>query len=98
MMDGNQMNSVAGVLKSYFRKLSEPLFSETYFDQFMNITSKLFINFMAVFHFVYINQETVLLLMLFLSRKKGPKVFAFQYNWFSYLPFILQTLEETWNL
>jgi len=38
MMDGNQINSVSGVLKSYFRKLAEPLFSETYFDQFMNIT------------------------------------------------------------
>ena len=41
MLDGNQINSVSGVLKSYFRKLAEPLFSETYFDQFMNITSKL---------------------------------------------------------
>ena len=67
------MNSVAGVLKSYFRKLSEPLFPETYFDQFMNITSKLLIHFMAVFNCVYINQETVLLLMLFLTRKKRPK-------------------------
>jgi len=38
MMDGNQINSVSGVLKSYFRKLTEPLFSEAYFDQFMNIT------------------------------------------------------------
>jgi len=38
MTDGNQINSVSGVLKSYFRKLTEPLFSETYFDQFMNIT------------------------------------------------------------
>ena len=39
-MDGNQINSVSGVLKSYFRKLNEPLFSEEYFEQFMNITSK----------------------------------------------------------
>jgi len=38
MDNGNHLNSVAGVLKSYFRKLEEPLFSETYFDQFMNIT------------------------------------------------------------
>eukprot|EP00092_Neocalanus_flemingeri_P090614 GFUD01114782.1.p1 GENE.GFUD01114782.1~~GFUD01114782.1.p1 ORF type:complete len:643 (-),score=177.63 GFUD01114782.1:52-1860(-) len=38
MMDGNQINSVAGVLKSYFRKLNEPLFSEECFDQFMYIT------------------------------------------------------------
>eukprot|EP00092_Neocalanus_flemingeri_P030544 GFUD01033164.1.p1 GENE.GFUD01033164.1~~GFUD01033164.1.p1 ORF type:complete len:589 (+),score=155.72 GFUD01033164.1:1-1767(+) len=38
MVDGNQINSVAGVLKSYFRKLNEPLFSEECFDQFMNIT------------------------------------------------------------
>eukprot|EP00090_Calanus_glacialis_P007630 TRINITY_DN16073_c0_g1_i10.p1 TRINITY_DN16073_c0_g1~~TRINITY_DN16073_c0_g1_i10.p1 ORF type:complete len:884 (-),score=266.77 TRINITY_DN16073_c0_g1_i10:79-2730(-) len=39
MMDGNQINTVSGVLKSYFRKLTEPLFSEAYFDQFMNITN-----------------------------------------------------------
>jgi len=38
MTDGNHINSVSGVLKSYFRKLKEPLFSEEYFDQFMNIT------------------------------------------------------------
>ena len=40
MDNGNHLNSVAGVLKSYFRKLEEPLFSEAYFDQFMNITSE----------------------------------------------------------
>ena len=39
MTDGNQINSVSGVLKSFFRELTEPLFTETYFDQFMNITS-----------------------------------------------------------
>ena len=94
MMDGNQMNSVAGVLKSYFRKLSEPLFSETYFDQFMNITSKLFLHFMAVFHFVYINQETVLLLMFFLSRKKGPKVFVFSVQLVFLLAFYFADIGE----
>ena len=45
MTDGNQINSVSGVLKSYFRKLTEPLFSETYFDQFMNITSEGLVSF-----------------------------------------------------
>ena len=38
MDNGNHLNSVAGGLKSYFRKLEEPLFSEAYFDQLMNIT------------------------------------------------------------
>jgi len=38
MDNANHINSVAGVLKSYFRKLDEALFSETYFDQLMNIT------------------------------------------------------------
>merc|ERR1719471_1178245 len=38
MTNGNHLNSVAGVLKSYFRKLEEPLFSQAYFDQLMNIT------------------------------------------------------------
>jgi len=38
MADGNYINSVSGVLKIYFGNLAEPLFSETYFDQFMNIT------------------------------------------------------------
>jgi len=38
MMDGNHINSVSGILKIFFGNLAEPLFSETYFDQFMNIT------------------------------------------------------------
>ena len=41
MTNGNHLNSVAGVLKSYFRKLEEPLFSQAYFDQLMNITRKI---------------------------------------------------------
>ena len=41
MDNANHINSVAGVLKSYFRRLDEALFSETYFDQLMNITSEI---------------------------------------------------------
>ena len=41
MDNANHVNSVAGVLKSYFRRLDEALFSETYFDQFMNVTSEI---------------------------------------------------------
>ena len=41
MDNANHVNSVAGVLKSYFRRLDEALFSETYFDQLMNITSEI---------------------------------------------------------
>ena len=36
LKNGNQINSVAGVLKSYFRKLSSPLFSAACFDQVGN--------------------------------------------------------------
>ena len=39
LVNGNHINSVAGVLKTYFRKLRPELISEAYFDQFMNITS-----------------------------------------------------------
>ena len=49
MTDGSQINSVAGVLKLYFRKLYEPIISTEYFDDFMEITSKLHA---AVVHFV----------------------------------------------
>jgi len=38
LVNGHHVNSVAGVLKSYFRKLGRPLISEAYFDQFINIT------------------------------------------------------------
>ena len=41
MENANHCHAVAGVLKSYFRKLDEALFSETYFDQLMNITSEI---------------------------------------------------------
>ena len=40
MDNANHCHAVAGVLKSYFRRLDEALFSETYFDQLMNITSE----------------------------------------------------------
>ena len=72
MMDGNQINSVSGVLKSYFRKLTEPLFSEAYFDQFMNITSRETFRQLTV-HNIFL-QETLLLPMLFQSRKNMLKV------------------------
>ncbi|KAF2366812.1 SH3 domain [Trinorchestia longiramus] len=35
--DASDMNSVAGVLKLYFRELREPLFPTVFFDQFMEI-------------------------------------------------------------
>ena len=41
MDNANHVNSASGVLKSYFRRLEEALFSETYFDQLMNITSEI---------------------------------------------------------
>merc|ERR1719270_854816 len=37
MTDGNDINSVAGVLKLYLRELREPIFSVQYFDQFMEL-------------------------------------------------------------
>ena len=37
---GNDINSVAGVLKLYLRELREPIFSVQYFDQFMELASK----------------------------------------------------------
>ena len=36
LVNGNHINSVCGVLGRYFRKLSEALFGEAYFDQLMN--------------------------------------------------------------
>ena len=39
--DANDINSVAGVLKLYLRELREPVFSVQYFDQFMELASKL---------------------------------------------------------
>ena len=41
MTDGNDINSVSGVLKLYLRELREPIFSVQYFDQFMLLASKL---------------------------------------------------------
>ena len=38
---GNDINSVAGVLKLYLRELREPIFSVQYFDQFMELASRL---------------------------------------------------------
>ena len=43
MTDGNDINSVAGVLKLYLRELREPIFSVQYFDQFMELASKFFL-------------------------------------------------------
>ena len=40
LVNGNHINSVCGVLGRYFRKLSEALFGEAYFDQLMNVISK----------------------------------------------------------
>merc|ERR1719471_1335585 len=37
MTDGNDINSVSGVLKLYLRELREPIFSVQYFDQFMEL-------------------------------------------------------------
>ena len=41
MTDGNDINSVSGVLKLYLRELREPIFSVQYFDQFMLLASEL---------------------------------------------------------
>ena len=35
--DASDINSVAGVLKLYFRELREPLFPIQYFDHFMEL-------------------------------------------------------------
>ena len=43
MTDGNDINSVSGVLKLYLRELREPIFSVQYFDQFMELASECFI-------------------------------------------------------
>jgi SLIT-ROBO Rho GTPase activating protein len=41
MTDASDINSVCGVLKLYLRELREPVFSVQYFDQFMDLASKL---------------------------------------------------------
>lgn len=43
LTDGNSINSVAGVLKSFFRELRDPLFPTHMFDDFINAASKLMI-------------------------------------------------------
>ena len=40
--DGSDINSVAGVLKLYFRELREPLFPIQYFDHFMELSRECF--------------------------------------------------------
>ena len=40
--DSTSINSIAGVLKSFFRELQEPLFPLTLFDAFVDANSKLF--------------------------------------------------------
>lgn len=40
--DASDINSVAGVLKLYFRELREPLFPIQYFDHFMELARKWF--------------------------------------------------------
>ncbi len=40
--DASDINSVAGVLKLYFRELREPLFPIQYFDHFMELARKFF--------------------------------------------------------
>ena len=54
---GNDINSVAGVLKLYLRELREPIFSVQYFDQFMELASKwnIFLKFI-----IYKNWLTIL--------------------------------------
>ena len=38
--DASDINSVAGVLKLYFRELREPMFSLQYFDHLMDLSRK----------------------------------------------------------
>lgn len=66
MMDGNHINSVSGILKIFFGNLAEPLFSETYFDQFMNITSKLRKNLLVLVMLFCFQKEIIHLLISFL--------------------------------
>ena len=40
--DDFHMNSVSGILKMWFRKLPEPIFSNESFDQMMSVTSKIY--------------------------------------------------------
>ena len=43
MADASDINSVAGVLKLYFRELREPLFPIQYFDHFMELSREFFL-------------------------------------------------------
>ena len=43
MSDASDINSVAGVLKLYFRELREPLFPIQYFDHFMELSREFFL-------------------------------------------------------
>ena len=44
VVDASDMNSIAGVLKLYFRELREPLFPLHLFDALVECTSKLFLS------------------------------------------------------
>ena len=40
VVDGKDINSIAGVLKLYFRELREPLFPTALFDELISCSSK----------------------------------------------------------
>jgi len=40
IVDANSMNSIAGVLKSFFRELQEPILPVHLFDEFVEASSK----------------------------------------------------------
>ena len=64
--DASDINSVAGVLKLYFRELREPLFPTVFFDQFMEIAREF-----AVVVIIYVCAHS-LIISPFTAYSKSP--------------------------
>ena len=79
MVDASDINSVAGVLKLYFRELREPLFPLHLFDELINCTSKFFL---FCFFFQFLMYKLFLQQMFWLCK------YVFVYCNYLYIKYI----------
>ena len=90
---------MAGVLKTYFRKLRPELISEAYFDQFMNITSREIEKNKNWIHFIYLfllgNHPAPHVMSVKEKLEKGNKYSGFQAKWCKLLVALAQLLSHS---
>ena len=88
MADASDINSVAGVLKLYFRELREPLFPIQYFDHFMELSREFFLY--LLYHLRSSSPPSILFCKLKLLEKMGFKLLCLRlvlnFSFTKYLP------------